>query len=43
MSAFVDILQKNCPAPTSLELKVGAQVILLKNLAFGKELVNGAR
>jgi hypothetical protein len=39
---FVDTLAKNCPAPEKLELKVDAQVILLKNLSVGK-LVNGSR
>lgn len=33
---------KNCPAPTSLELRVGAQVILLVNLDVKSGLVNGS-
>lgn len=40
---FLGKLQKYCPAPETLELKVGAQVILLMNLAFSGGLVNGAR
>eukprot|EP01133_Synstelium_polycarpum_P012907 gene12907-15161_t len=34
---------KNMQAPTNLTLKVGSQVILLKNLDFECELVNGSR
>jgi hypothetical protein len=30
--SFVTQLQKNCQAPTVLELKIGAKVILLKNI-----------
>lgn len=37
-SSHLATLQKSCPAPARLELKIGAQVILLKNLNFNKEL-----
>jgi ATP-dependent DNA helicase PIF1 len=36
-----DLLDKTCAAPKVLDLRVGAQVLLLKNLAPG--LVNGSR
>lgn len=36
------VLEKNCPAPKKLELKVGAQVMLLKNLSVESGLCNGS-
>ncbi len=40
---YMDMLQKNCQAVTNLSLKVGAQVMLLKNLDVGQNLANGSR
>jgi len=40
---YRSMLTRNCPAPDVLELKLHAQVILLKNLDATLELVNGAR
>ena len=37
------LLERTCPAPRSLHLKVGAQVILRRNLAQEEGLVNGAQ
>jgi len=39
----VGLINKGCPAKSVINLKIGAQVILLKNLDVEKELVNGAR
>ncbi len=38
---LVQMIDKNCSAPSLLRLKVGAQVVLLRNLS--NELVNGSR
>ena len=37
------VLDKACPAPRKLELPIGAQVMLTKNLDFERKLVNGSR
>ena len=39
----VQQLDSNCQAPKILELKIGCQVMLLKNLDFKSSLVNGSR
>ncbi|XP_068084452.1 ATP-dependent DNA helicase PIF1 isoform X2 [Anabrus simplex] len=36
-------LDQQTPVPSSLKLKIGAQVMLMKNLNVGEGLVNGAR
>ena len=41
-ASSLGVLAKSCSAPKVLELKVGAQVVLLKTLA-GTQLVNGSR
>lgn len=40
---FLKQLQKSCQAPDRLQLKVGTQVILLKNISVDMGLVNGSR
>jgi ATP-dependent DNA helicase PIF1 len=38
----IEFFNKNCPAPQTLELKVGAQVMLLKNLDVENGYCNGS-
>jgi ATP-dependent exoDNAse (exonuclease V) alpha subunit len=38
----IDFFNKNCPVPEKLELKIGAQVMLLKNIDANNGLVNGS-
>ena len=42
-ATYLDTLRKSCNAADSLTLKVGAQVMLLKNLSTDRGLVNGSR
>lgn len=39
----LSVLEASCPAPKLLKLKVGAQVMLTRNLSSMKGLVNGSR
>ena len=43
VGSHLESLSNNCPARSRLELKVGAQVILLKNLSVSDGLCNGSR
>lgn len=38
----IEYFNKNCPAPKKLELKIGAQVMLLRNVNIEDGLVNGS-
>lgn len=38
-----EFMNKHCPVSDKLELKIGAQVMLTKNLDVQRGLVNGAR
>lgn len=42
-SGNISLLQSNCPAPSAISLKIGAQVMLNKNINSRQGLVNGAR
>lgn len=42
-SGDVAVLNTSCPAPGSVSLKIGAQVMLTKNISAKHKLVNGAR
>jgi ATP-dependent DNA helicase PIF1 len=39
----IESLNEHCPALSVIQLKVNAQVVLLRNLDFSKGLVNGSR
>eukprot|EP01133_Synstelium_polycarpum_P010323 gene10323-12035_t len=40
---LIENLERDCPAPNKLTLKVGAQVVLLRKMEGNQKLVNGSR
>merc|ERR1711964_396085 len=40
---YIDMVKHSCPAHDAIELRIGAQVALIKNLSVKEGLCNGAR